>query len=185
MSAVQRRVRGDRRATSVPLIVFGLLTVMAEVSSRLVNWAAVLALFLLAPLGFLLVVLIFRRREISLGVGARHRGYLVAALITLLVLPVLGLLLGEYAFIGCALLVIAALQRNLQLAIWAVAFGVIGGLERFYFFSNRLYSLADAMGFHRSSDGYFSWGSALVYGALGVALIGGGLFARHGELSSG
>lgn len=164
-------------------MVFGVLTVMAAVSGPLLNWVAVLALFLLAPLGFLLVALIYRRREISLGVGGRPRAYLVAALLTLFVLPAFGLALGGYALIGFALLVIAVLQRNLQLAIWAIVFGVVGGLERFYFFSNRLYSLADAIGFHRSSDGYFSWSSSLVYAVLGMALVAGGLVARHGELS--
>jgi hypothetical protein len=158
---------------------------MAAVSGPLLDWVSVVALLLLAPLGFVLVAIIYRHREISLGVGARPGGYLVAALITLFVLPVLGLFLGDYALVGCALLAIAALQRNLQLAVWAAVFGVVGGLERFYFLSNRLYSLADAMGFHRASDGYFSWASACVYGVLGSALMVGGLLARHGELTKG
>ncbi len=181
VGAVQRRVRGDRRATSVPLLVFGALTVIIAVLGPRFVWAPVVALFFLAPLGFLLVALIYKRREISLGVGGRVRAYKIAALTTLVVLPFFGFLVGEYAVIGLALVIIAILQRNVPLGLWAVVFGVVGGLERFYLVSNRLYSVADALGINRSKNGYFSWGSALVYACLGMAMIAGGLYARHRE----
>jgi hypothetical protein len=181
VGAVQRRVRGDRRATSVPLVVFGVLTVTIAVLGPKFVWAPALALFFLAPLGFLVVAIIYKRREISLGVGGRAHAYKVAAITTLLALPFLGFFVGEYAVIGLALLIIAILQRNPTLGLWAVVFGVIGGLERFYLLSNRLYPIADALGVNRNSDGYFSWGSALVYGCLGIAMIAGGLYTRHRE----
>jgi hypothetical protein len=163
------------------LIVFGVLTCIAAACSPFSDGAKVAVLFFLAPLGFLLVALIYRRREISLGIGGRPRGYLLAALVVVLVVPVLGLLLGAYALIGCALLVIAVLQRNLILATWGVVFAVVGALEQIGFFSNRLYSLADVLGINRSSSGYFSWSSELTYGMLGLALIVGGLVARRHE----
>ena len=182
--AVQRRVRGDRRATSVPLIVFGSITLIAAVIEPIVHWAGTLALFLLAPVGFLSVALIYRRREIALGLGGRDRAYTVAAISTLLLLPILGLALGSYALVGIALIVIAMLQRNLQLAIWALVFGVVGGLEHLSLISNRLYSLADSLSIYRSNDGYFSWSSSLVFGILGLALVVGGLLAQHAERGS-
>jgi hypothetical protein len=182
--AVQRRVRGDRRATSVPLIVFGSITLIAAVIRPMVDWAGTLALFLLAPVGFLSVALIYRRREIALGLGGRDRAYTVAAISTLLLLPILGLALGSYALVGMALVIIAMLQRNLQLGIWALVFGVVGGLEHLSLISNRLYSFADTLGIYRSSDGYFSWSSSLVFAILGLALIVAGLLARHSEQGS-
>jgi intracellular septation protein A len=182
--AVQRRVRGDRRATSVPLIVFGTITLIAAVIEPMVDGAATVALFLLAPVGFLTVALIYRRREIALGLGGRERAYTVAAISTLLLLPILGLALGSYALVGMALIIIAMLQRNLQLGISALVFGVVGGLEHLSLISNRLYSLADTLGIYRSSDGYFSWSSSLVFAILGLALIVGGLLAQHAERGS-
>jgi intracellular septation protein A len=184
VGAVQRRVKGDRRATSVPLIVFGSITLIAAVIEPMVDWAGTLALFLLAPVGFLSVALIYRRREIAFGLGGRERAYTVAAISTLLLLPILGLALGSYALVGIALIIIAMLQRNLQLAIWALVFGVVGGLEHLSLISNRLYSLADSLGIYRSNDGYFSWSSSLVFGILGLALIVGGLLAQHAERGS-
>jgi tellurite resistance protein TehA-like permease len=181
---VQRRVKGDRRATSVPLIVFGSITLIAAVIQPMVDWAGTLAL-LLAPVGFLSVALIYRRREIAFGLGGRERAYTVAAISTLLLLPILGLALGSYALVGIALIIIAMLQRNLQLAIWALVFGVVGGLEHLSLISNRLYSLTDTLGIYRSNDGYFSWSSSLVFGILGLALIVGGLLAQHAERGSG
>lgn len=129
VGAVQRRVKGDRRATSVPLIVFGSITLIAAVIEPMVSWAGTLVLVLLAPVGFLSVALIYRRREIAVGLGGRERAYTVAAILTLLLLPILGLALGSYSLVGIALMIIAMLQRNLQLAIWALVFGVVGGLE--------------------------------------------------------
>jgi hypothetical protein len=184
VGAVQRRVRGDRRATSVPLIVFGAITLLVAMIEPMLDWAGTLTLFLLAPVGFLLVALIYRRREIAFGVGGRERAYTVAAISTLLLLPILGLALGSYALIGLALVIIAMLQRNLQLSIWAPVFGVVGGLEHLSLISNRLYSLADTLGINRSSSGYFSWSSSLVFGILGVTFILGGLLARHAERGS-
>jgi intracellular septation protein A len=184
VGVVQRRVKGDRRATSVPLIVFGSITLIAAVIEPMVDWAGTLALFLLAPVGFLSVALIYRRREIAFGLGGRERAYTVAAISTLLLVPILGLALGSYALVGIALIIIAMLQRNLQLAIWALVFGVVGGLEHLSLISNRLYSLADSLGIYRSNDGYFSWSSSLVFGILGLALIVGGLLAQHAERGS-
>jgi len=184
VGAVQRRVKGDRRATSVPLIVFGSITLIAAVIEPMVDWAGTLALFLLAPVGILSVALIYRRREIAFGLGSRERSYTVAAISTLLLLPILGLALGSYALVGIALIIIAMLQRNLQLAIWALVFGVVGLLEHLSLISNRVYSLTDTLGIYRSNDGYFSWSSSLVFGILGLALVVGGLLAQQAERGS-
>jgi hypothetical protein len=120
---------------------------------------------------------------VALGVGGRARGYGFAAIVTLLCIPMV-LLMGAYALIALGLLLIAVWQRNRYLALWAVAFGVVGSLESIGFFDNRLFQLNNAMGLYKSSGGYFSWATPLVYAVLGAALIVGGLYARRQEVDA-
>ena len=71
---------------------------------------------------------------------------------------------------------------NVELGLWGSRlWGRLEALERFYLVSNRLYTAADALGFNRIKDGYFSWAVCpRVCGALGLAMISGGLCnARH------
>jgi hypothetical protein len=182
---VRLQARRDRRATSVPLLVFGVLTVADAVLRSLFDPIGNLVLLLLAPVGFMVIARHYRRREIALGVGSEPRSYVIAAFIMVLMfvflLPVL-LIFGLFAAVGVGLLAIAVRQRNLYLAFWAVVYGVVGGLEGLSLISNRLYGVANALGWLRSSNGYFSWSSSLVYGVLGSMLIGAGLYARRQEV---
>ncbi len=177
---LRRRARGDRRATSVPLLVFGAITLLDALLRSVLDPGGDAVLLLLAPAGFVVVALYYRRRELSTGVGGRTRPYALAAVVTVVTLPLV-LLFGAYELVGVGLLAIALTQRNWYLGAWAVVYGVIGGLEALAAVSNRLYGAADALGFARARDGYFSWSSSLVYGALGVALIGAGVYARRRE----
>jgi hypothetical protein len=179
---IRHRVRRDLRATSVPLLVFGAITLIDAVLRAGVDPIGNAALLVLAPVGFFVVALYYRRRESVIGIGGRTRPYVVAALVTLLCLPLL-LAFGAYALVGVALLVIAVRQRNLYLGVWAIVFGVVGGLESIYLISNRLYSVDQALGLWRAQDGYFSWAPSLEYGALGVVLISAGLYAHRREVA--
>lgn len=181
---VRQRARGDRRATSVPLLVFGGLTIVDALLRAASDPFRNLALVLLAPVGFALVALYYRRREIGTGVGRRSRPYAIAALVTLAAVPFM-VLLGAPVLVGIGLLVIAVQQRNRYLGIWAVVYGVVGSLEALYVFSNRLYEANEALGLNSGTSGYFSWSSSLVFGALGVVLVGAGLYARRKEVASG
>jgi hypothetical protein len=183
MRAVRRRTRGDRRATSVPLVVFGAITVLDALLRTVVGPLGTIAPLVIAPAGFAAVALYYRRREIARGVGGRTGAYVLAAVLTLLILPLV-IVFGAYALVGVALLVIAVRQRNLYLGVWAVVYGVLGGLESIFFLSNRLYTVADALGFVRAENGYFWWAPTLVYGALGALLIGAGLYAQRSEVAS-
>jgi hypothetical protein len=184
---VRHRVRGDRRATSVPLLVFGAITVVVAVL-RLVGGGGGLRVdvplgLVAVPTGFVVVALYYRRHQVATGIGAGTRPYVMAALaaVAVIVLVPLALVFGVYATAGLALLVIAVRQRNLHLGVWAVVYGVVGSLETFDLVSNRLYTAADALGLFRAQDGYFSWAPSLVYGALGAALVGAGLRASRAE----
>jgi hypothetical protein len=190
---VRHKVRGDRRATSVPLFVFGAVTVLVTllrlgfgVGGR--GLRPDVAFDLVAvPIGFFMVALYYRHRQRATGVGAGPRLYVMAAVAALAVIVLLPFVLvfGVYATAGVALLVIAVRQRNLSLGVWAVVYGVVGSLEAIDFVSNRLYTAADALGLFRAQDGYFPWASALVYLALGASLIGAGLVAYKREHAGG
>jgi hypothetical protein len=183
---VRRQARSDRRATSVPLLVFGALTVVDAVLRGVLSPIGNVVLLVLAPAGFALIALFYRRQERSTGVGSRKGSFTFAAVLVALLLVVLlplVLILGMYAVVGIGLAVIALRQRNLALGCWAVLYGVVGGLEGLSLISNRLYSLDDHLGLARVRDGYFSWSSSLVYGVLGLALLVAGLHARRRELA--
>ena len=138
---------------------------------------------LLAPIGFALVALLYRRREIGTGVGRRSRSYAIAAGATLFLVPFL-LLLGPSVLAGVGLLVIAIQQGNRTLGVWAVVYAVIGGLEAFAVVSNRLFDLNNALGWNSGTSGYFTWSSSLVFGVLGLAMVVAGFCARRGEVAA-
>jgi hypothetical protein len=179
---LRRQTRGDRRATSAPLLAFGAITVVDALLRAVVSPVGDVALLLLAPAGFALVAAYYRHRQTVTGVGGRARPYAMAALVTLVVLP-FALFLGLYAVVGLALLVIAVRQRNLYLGVWAVLYGVLGFLESLYLISNRIYAATAALGLERSTGGYFSWAPSIVYGLLGASLIGAGLYAHRREVA--
>lgn len=174
MEAVRRQVRADRRATSLPLLVFGALIVFDAVARALSNPFRSVLWALLAPVGLALVAWLHRRREVRTGVGTDARSYRMAALAVLgalVVLPFLVVIGLGPAVAAAGLLGVAVHQGNRYLAGWAVLYGVVAVLEGFAVFSNRLYDIF----------GYFSWSSSLVLGLLGLALVGAGLHARRAE----
>jgi hypothetical protein len=86
--------------------------------------------------------------------------------------------------VAAGLLVLAALQRNRYLAAWAVVLGLLGGLERFFVLSNRLYDLAQWLGWFGESEDYgllTELAQPIVYAALGGLLLAAGLVALRRE----
>ncbi len=170
VEGVRRRARGDRRATSAPLLVFGAITLVDALLQMASDPFPNYGLVFLGPVGFALVALYYQRSEVRTGVGRPALTYVVAAVVTLLLVP-LFVLLGAPVLVGLGLLAIAVGQRNRYLGLWAVVCGVVGGLEAFSVLSNRLYDVW----------GYFSWSSSVVFGVLGLALVVAGLHARRKE----
>jgi len=184
MRHVKQQARGDRRATSVPLLVFGALAALDAALQLIMHSRTNASLVLLAPAGFAAIALYYRRHEIAVGVGSWTRSYAIAAVATVAVFLLtvsIFLLFGFYVAAGIGLLAIAVRQRNLYLGVWAGIYGVVGALEGLSLISNRLYTAADAFGLFRARQGYFSWSHSAVYGALGLMLIGAGLYARRQE----
>ncbi|GAA1589467.1 hypothetical protein GCM10009678_84750 [Actinomadura kijaniata] len=168
---LRRRVRGDRHASSVPLLVFGGLTFIGAVLvSDPGSWDAY---WLLAgPSGFLGTWLWYSRQESQTGVGRGRGSYLplgVAVLLAVLFVP-----LGFVAPIpaaGLGLAVIAIRQRNGHLGLWAVMFASIGWLEGRYFISNKLDELTDSAGY---AFGHLDRSGHAVFALTGLALLAGG-----------
>jgi hypothetical protein len=138
----------------------------------------------MVPAAFGLVALYYWHQKRKLGVESEVRPFVVAALASVLAfLLIFGLLMvvGLYVVAGAGLLVVSVKERNWYLACWGAVYGIVGGLEEIYFFSNRLYGVASSIGAFRSTDGYFWWSSSLVFGLLGLATISAGALAWKRE----
>jgi hypothetical protein len=187
---LRRRARGDRHASSVPLLVFGGLTVLSAplLLPRLSPGADVFWL-LAGPAGFLVTGWWYRRQQTRSGIG-EGRGSWTAAGVSMLVAPALlpVVWIAPLPIVGAGLLVVAALQRNRYLAAWAAVLGLLGGLERFFVLSNRLYDPADWLGWLQQPRGQellVDLGSSVVFAALGGLLLAAGLVALRRERAGG
>jgi hypothetical protein len=183
---LRRLSEADRRASSVPLVVFGVLTIISAplVSDGLTVWSFFYWL-IAGPAGFLLIAAWFRRRRLRYGIGSGKGSYLKTGLVLLIsfvLVPFLWII--PFVTIAIALFVIAVRQRNTYLAVCAVAFGVLGELEGIFFFDNQLYRLAKYFGLYKSASGYFNNATTIVYATIGVLTLFAGLFARRLELKA-
>jgi hypothetical protein len=180
---LRKVARGARRPSSVPLLVFGVLTLgyapFAEDLSitNMLYWSAA------GPVGFLLVAWWYRRRQIRTGVGPGRAPYAKAGLILLaafaLVLPLTAVQLPT---VGLVLLVLSVRQRNVYLGGFAVAVGAIGVLGTFTAtLENAMYRAADQLGWFRQESGYFDGATTIITVAAGLLLLAGGLFALRRE----
>ena len=185
LEQLKSRARADRRATSTPLFVFGLLTLLAAPLSDDLGWGW-LYWFLAAPAGFGFLAWQQRWRAARTGVGGSdpYGKVVIGWVLSLLAVAILASLAPLLAT-TVGLLVIARRQRNRYLAVCALVFGVVGMLEMpFSIISNRLYDLADALGLFQSEYGYFSWARQLVVGLLAVFRLAAGLVAYRREIQA-
>jgi hypothetical protein len=173
MGELQARARADRgNPASVPLVVFGLLTLGSAAPQlggpprgTLLYWMAA------GPIGLWVVAMWNRWRRVRSGMGAGRPSYGWAGLALLgsvVFLPLLWII--PEAAVASVLLYIAFRQRSLYLGVCALAFGVLAGLEDFVVFSNLIGKVY-----------YASWLSAAVYGTLGGLLVLAGLIAAWRE----
>jgi hypothetical protein len=183
---LRRRARADRHASSVPLLIFGALTVISAPLALPAMWPWGDEFWLLAgPAGLLAISWWCRRQQARSGVGAGRGSWTVAGISVLLAFVVVPLVsIAPLPVVAAGLLVVAALQRNRYLAAWAVVLGVLGGLERFFVLSNRLYDLAEWLGWSREPGGYWlldDLTQPIVFAALGGLLLAAGLVALRRE----
>jgi hypothetical protein len=183
---LRRRARGDRHASSVPLLIFGAITVIGAPLGLPALWPWGGWFWLLAgPAGFLATGWWYRRQQARSGIGEGRGSYTAAGVSTLLAFVLLPLvLIAPLPVVAAGLLVVAALQRNRYLAAWALVLGLLGGLEHFFVLSNRLYDLAEWLGWFRESRDYGpldELGPPIVFAALGGLLLAAGLLALRRE----
>lgn len=140
--------------------------------------------------GLVLIGILFawHRRRVGAGSGS---GAWIAAGFGLFVLATFGLPFSPFgfvgmldivgfmaptAFIGIALLLIAARRRDPRLALWVVVFGVVVTLAHLGFFTNRFGDLVRLVGLSDSvSVDAIVQADLVVMAALGIVLIGVGL----------
>ncbi|HEX7804703.1 MAG TPA: hypothetical protein VF413_00935 [Cellulomonas sp.] len=191
LDRLRARVRADQRATSVPMLVFGALIVAYAAiggvyAGQLHAEGRHLTLLVYWPLATMvgLVALWWsaRRRAGQGGVGEGQRTYRSATRAYLVALAVILVLFLPVLFIGvfipliwpaAVLVVIAAWQRNRLLGTWGAAIGLVGGAEGLLVMANQ--DLGSVWG----------WLQPVVYVALGLALVVGGLVIRRRERAGG
>ncbi|MYS25057.1 hypothetical protein GA0115240_173032 [Streptomyces sp. DvalAA-14] len=182
LARIRTAARGDLRLSSVPLLVFGALALGSAPFAGDLSLVSLLYWSIAGPVGFLLAAWWYRQRRLRVGVGSGHSPYARAALAVLaafaLVLPLMAVQLPTICLVLVAL---AVRQRNLYLGAFAVAFGVIGGLEAFAVFDNLMYRAANALGWFQQQSGYFDGASKIVTGLEGLLLLVGGLVALRRE----
>lgn len=192
LDRLRARVRADQRATSAPLVVFGVLILLYPVldgplTGPLAAGGRHVALLAYWPVATAvgLVALWFaarhRARRDGVGAGRRDYGhatrrYLIALLlIVLLMLPVL--FVGVFAPLVWPAAVLAALawwRHDTQLGRWAAVTGVLGGTAA-------VLAVAAA----GTADAGWLWLVWVGQGLLGLAMIGGAALARRRELAAG
>ncbi len=187
LDRLRARVRADQRATSAPMVAFGALIVgYAAIgglyAGQLRAEGRHLTLLLYWPLattvGLVALWWSARRRAGQDGVGEGRRTYRSATRVYLVALVLIVVLCIPVLFIGvftpmiwpaAVLAALASWQRNRLLGTWAAAIGVAGGAESVYVIANRGLSPA------------WWWLQPVVYTALGLALLGGGLVIGRRE----
>jgi hypothetical protein len=179
VAAIRSQVRRDLRATSLPLLLLGTATVVAELPQVVSqDWdTSVLGggdwfTGALLTAAFAVLWWIYRRRAQRDGVG-RPAGFGAATVLGVILLSI-GLILlffmGPFILFGAGLLMVASWQRNALLAWWAVLAGGLGVFEGFFGITNRL-----------PVSVWRTWEHPAIYLALGILTVLAGLAARVRE----
>jgi hypothetical protein len=179
VAAIRSQVRRDLRATSLPLLLLGTATVVAELPQVVSqDWdTSVLGggdwfTGALLTAAFAVLWWIYRRRAQRDGVG-RPAGFGAATVLGVILLSI-GLILlffmGPFILFGAGLLMVASWQRNALLAWWAVLAGGLGVFEGFFGITNRL-----------PASVWRTWEHPAIYLALGILTVLAGLAARVRE----
>lgn len=172
LDQLRSRVRGDRRETSVPLVVLGVLAVVSALPLPLAGPVSPLAT---AVLALFVVAAYYRHRQAATGVGTAS-GQWVKAGLAVLVVGLMGpglmmLFVPPVAVVGAVVAVLGWRRNNRTLVIAGFATAVIAGLEQWFVVSNRFWDLARLVG----SDPHVWW--VLHAQQLVVLLLGAGLLA--------
>jgi hypothetical protein len=187
LDRLRARVRADQRATSAPMLAFGALIVgyapigglfAGQLHAEGRHLTVLLYWPLATTVGLVALWWSARRRAGQDGVGEGRRTYRSAIRAYLIALVLIVVLCIPVLFIGvftpmvwpaAVLAAVASWQRNRLLGTWAAAIGVVGGLESVYVIVNQ-----------GLSSGWW-WLQPVVYAALGLAMVAGGLVIGRRE----
>lgn len=179
LNGLRSRVDADRRSTSFPLVVFGLVTLGAALLPAPTHGMAPVYWLLAAPIAFTLLWSMYRRRETTVGVGTPARSYghvaIGFAVISVLVPGLLMIFGAAAAAAGLALAIFGLRQRNRVVAATGLVFGVVVGLEHWSVLTNRVHALF---------AGSTTWADNAVMAALGLGLLAIGLIVYRREVET-
>ena len=179
LQGLRSRVDADRRSTSFPLMVFGLVTLGAALFPAPTHGMAPLYWLVAVPIAFALLWSLYRKRERAVGVGTPARSYgrvtIGFAVISVLVPGLIMIFGAAPATAGLALAILGLTQRNQIVAAAGLVFGVVVGLEHWSVLTNRVQPLlADSA----------TWADNAVMAALGLALLAVGLVIYRREVET-
>lgn len=182
---LRSRVRRDRRETSVPLILLGVLAVMSAVPLPLDGPLTLLAT---AVIAVFVVAAYYRKRQVTTGIGTAY-GQWVKAALAVLVVGLMGpgllmLFLPPVAVIGAVVAILGWRRSNRTLLLAGLVTTAVTGLEQWFIVSNRFWDFARLMG----SDPQSWWvlhAQQLVVLFLGAGLLVTAATIRRWERSNG
>lgn len=184
LEALRAATRAQLQPTSLPLLVFGgLLLVAAALPSATFDFPWSAYWLIAAPAGFAIIAARYRRIEAEVGVGNRSRHYRLAAVgaavIVFMIASLLIFLVSPLAGAGVALYAVARATRDGALTVAAAVLVLFGLLEPWFILSNRVYEVGQLLGDPDGSEMIFRYSRNIVTAVVGLGMVGAGLVARR------
>lgn len=183
LEALRASTRVDLRPTSVPLIVFGLLLLLAAMLPEAtfeLPWSAYWAVA--GPLGFAFVAYWYRRIEREVGIGDLSRHYAAGAIGTALLIAMAAsvfiFFVSPLAGAGVSLLVVARASRGRWIGAVGGVLLVLGLLEPWFILSNRVFEIAQLFGHPDGSEAIFRYSRNVIAGVIAAGVLAAGIIAR-------
>ena len=183
LAALRAATRAQLQPTSLPLLVFGVLLLLAAgLPSATFDFPWSAYWLLAAPAGFALIAARYRRIEGDVGLGDRSRHYRLAAVgaavIAFMIASLLIFLVSPLAGAGVALYAVARATRDGALKVAAAVLILFGLLEPWFILSNRVFEVAGMFGDPDGSEPIFRYSRNIVTAVIALGLLTAGLVAR-------
>lgn len=184
LDALRNATRAKLQPTSLPLIVFGtLLLVAAALPSATFDFPWSAYWLAAAPTGFAIIGARYRRIEGEVGVGDRSRHYRLAAVgaavVGFMIASLLIFIVSPLAGAGVALFAIARATHDGGLTVAAAVLVLFGLLEPWFILSNRVYEVGQLLGNPDGSEPIFRYSRNIVTAVIGLGMVAAGLVARR------
>ena len=184
LDALRASTRAQLQPTSLPLLVFGgLLLIAAALPSATFDFPWSAYWLVAAPGAFAFIAARYRRIEGEVGVGDRSRHYRLAAVgavvIGFMIASLLIFLVSPLAGAGVALFAVARATRDRGLTVAAAVLVVFGLLEPWFILSNRVYEVGKLVGDPDGSERIFRYSRNIVTAVVALGIIAAGTIARR------